>query len=230
MPFCKIKDKWGANQRAIFHNAKRLIAKYGLPWVTLDDIARGYKEEESPMPEGHGRVSKALVRKLFINKENILKEISDSAWNPVIQEVEKIVTSNCDPTKKLWKLLTKIPNLLSEDLDACGVLVRERYPQSSKEGFLRGSMDALRCLAMLERLLFEIKQKGNLKKGVGDVPTIVHCLYGALEHGMLNIYLHFIDYSGDSYVKKIVDEHKRIENLIMTLKAMANGILKKPEK
>jgi AcrR family transcriptional regulator len=226
MTLCRIPDKWGAKERAIFHNAKRIIAKYGLSWVTLDDIARGYKEEEGPQPNGAGSVSKAMVRKIFISKEQLLQVITDTAWKTITEKVEQIFGSNDAAIEKLRKLLNEIPRLLLEDLDACGVLVRERYPQKMQQGKIRGSADALRCLVLLEKVLRGIRKEGHLRKDIRDIPSVVHCLYGALENGMLNIYISFIDNIGDSEVKKLVDANRRVDNLILTLKAMMRGVLK----
>lgn len=225
MTFCVLKGERSASEVAIFNNAKRLIAKYGLSWVTLDDIALGYKKEQEPQPESSGAVSKALVRKLFISKENLLKEISDSAWEALVKKVNQIVDSSGTPTKKLERLIVELPHFLAEDLDACGVLIRERYPQSEHKEQLKGSGGARRCLGMLEKLLNEIKKEGNLREDVQDITSVVHCLYGALEHGMLNVYLRFENSSKDSQVMRIVDAHKRVDSLVVTLKAMTRGIL-----
>lgn len=224
MSLCKIPNEWDIRKVAVFDNAKRLFATFGFSNVTFEDIARGYKKDEKITSEGIRGVSKALAR-TFFTKEELLREIFRTAWANIQQVLKDIVKSSDQPSAKFRTILDIIPYLLEEDLDAVGVLIRERYPASGSPEDLAGCPEEMACLEILVKLVRTIEENKQLKINVGTPRTIVHCFYGAIEHAMLDIYLQYVRNTTHLRVKRIVDAHGCVEALVATLRAMTDGIV-----
>ena len=228
MVLCQMPTKWSTSRRTVFKNGKRIIAEFGIGQVTIDDIAKGYMKGEKPLSKIAGSVSRDVARALF-SKEKLLKVIIEQTWPTIIKQVGRIVYADKNPSHKLMELLYKIPLLLEEDLEAAGILIRERYPTKKPKDALQGSRSALKCMSMLKDLFKEIEVHGNLKdkEQIGDIDSVIHALYGALEQGMLNAYFVFVR-TQDSKIQGIINAHKRVEQLQRTLRVMGNSFLKKP--
>jgi len=226
MTLCSVPSDWSIKRRVIFNNAKRLFALFGLSQITLEDIARGYRpEEQSPPPDGCS-VSKAYVGMLY-KKEDLLREILDSAWVGINGKIDQILARDMQAVDKLRSFLREIPLLLEEDLDAVGVLIRERYPSCRFDGSFCECSGAQRCRGKIEKLIAQVAKEEKLRLDAKRRRAMMHCLYGGMEHAMLDVYIQYTRHPDEPHIQRLLQAHQSIKALTDTLLDMADGFLRK---
>ena len=230
MGLIKIPGDWDSKRRAMFGNAKRLFAKFGVAHVTIDDIARGYTDSESPADSSCGSVPQATVLALYSRKEELLKVVMDLIWEGILAEMRLVSSDEQVPARqRLCRLVEVIPAKLGEDLDAAGVMVRERYPHDAKYYSAAGCPQAIECLGMLVHVIREAAREKQMRMEPEQPSAIAICVFGAAMHGMLNVYIRAREQQRtESPVESQVEAHRRVELLSRTLKAMAVGALVLP--
>ena len=218
-----------AREIAVLRNAKRLIAKFGASNVTFDDLARGHMPAETILPEQVGSVPKAYVRGMFRHKHECLERIFDDTWGGILSALNSIVKRETTARARLHCILSEIPVLLAQDLDATAVVIRERYGPVVGEGAHSGYPAAEKALRIMGRVFGEIQKENRLRSSLKKPRPVIHAFYGAIEHGMLDMYIQSQREVTDSPIERAVRTRDRVEALVNTLLAMADGVVLPPE-
>ena len=225
MPLCNLPSDWPIGKRVVFKNAKRLIPAYGLDFITMEDIAKGYKEGERLPCKMSGTVSKDSAR-AFFSKDELNQFIQDLAWETILSKIKDIESHQCSSKEKLISLAKELPALMEEDLEATATLIRERYPTKQVEGedHLQGCAQATQAIAIFERLLADtIKSESNEKAEKNNIRARAHVFYGAIEHGMLHAYVLYAS-SYDSKVRGMLRAHEFVIELEDVLVKLLNNL------
>jgi hypothetical protein len=188
-------------------------------------------------------ISPSLARKYF-RKQELLKYIFETSWTVIY----KTVVSICNdpqaesPEQKIVRILNEIPWLLVEDLDAFGVLARERFPV---EWFSNGGATdtgkpcedkapnkdfdlAMKSLLEIRFVVEELQKKGRLDPEMPS-DTLVQCLFGAIEQSMFFIYVSYATTQAASWIRRVPRVEEKVKVIIRTLVAIFNGLLRNAE-
>ena len=142
--------------------------KYGIRRVTMDEIARDL------------RLSKKTLYQHFPDKESLVKACIERNVEQILPEVAAVLTetgSAVDRIHRVWKILEKIPRLITVELMAD---LRSDYPQLWEEIDARRHAVVGRVEAVLERGI----ASGDIRPGIH--PKVVMRMMFAVMERVLN--------------------------------------------
>ena len=160
-----------SSQRRLLAAAKSLFAERGYEGTAIADITRAAKTSHSQF------------LKYYSDKEELRREIVEEHWSELSRSVILATSSVSAATEKLKLALNMFISSLENDPEFRTILLLERAAMRERGGVTVGP-EFREFIAILDDIVKEMKDTGELRAAKLDVHALRSALIGAIE-GMM---------------------------------------------